>query len=197
MNDFNVIAPIYDRLAGFVFGDSIEKATSHFLSEIQANDKVLVLGGGTGKLLEIIPECGEIAFLDKSKSMITRARKRRCKNQVAFVREDFLQYRNASEWDVVICPFFLDCFDARHLRLAMEKITNSLTIGGRLIISDFQETRSLALFRFMHFFFRLFARLESKKLKNIHQHILEKGFTVEKEEFYHKKIIFSRVYRNL
>ena len=57
-NNFNTIAPVYDFLAKMVFGRSLERAQAAFLSDLETKvkAKVLIVGGGTGKVLELLPE---------------------------------------------------------------------------------------------------------------------------------------------
>ena len=92
VNDFNFIAPFYDVLARIVFGNAILKAQTTHLSEINENDQVLILGGGTGKLLEHIPFCDRVDYVEKSEKMIRIAKRRLVNRSVNFVNHDFLNY---------------------------------------------------------------------------------------------------------
>ncbi len=197
MNNFNFIAPFYDRLARIVFGRSIENATYHFLSEIQEDSAVLILGGGTGKILSSIPKCEKVTYLEKSEKMINRAKTHKVDMDMEFINKDFLAFDAKHSYDFIICPFFLDCFNEKNLDEVINQIDGLIKTDGKLLVTDFQATRKQLLIRLMHLFFRIFASLESKKLKNIHRFILQNRFEIEKEEFFHKNMIFSRVYRNL
>ncbi len=197
MNNFNFIAPFYDRLARLVFGSSIEDATNFYLGEIKENSDVLFLGGGTGRVLLAMPVCKSITYLEKSGRMILRAKTKKVDARIEFVEDDFLKFHSQRSYDIVICPFFLDCFNDEHLANAIGQINTLVKKDGKLLVTDFQSTNGNWLIRFMHLFFRAFASLESKKLKNIHHFILQNRFETEKEEFFHKNMIFSRVYRNL
>lgn len=197
MNNFDLIAPFYDRLAGLVFKGAIYEASHHLVGEIAKEDHVLVLGGGTGKILDKLPFCKKVDFLDKSSKMIEIAKKRKSSNPVYFVHEDFLSYSCEGQYSIVICPFFLDCFGHEKLGYILKKIKRILKPGGKLMVTDFQSTRKSLLMVTMHLFFRFFASLESKSLKNIHESVLQSGFKMEKEVFFYKNLIFSRIYRNL
>ncbi len=197
MNNFNFIAPFYDRLARLVFGDSIEEATKHFLNEIQEDSEVLILGGGTGKILTQFPSCKQVTYLEKSKEMLSRAKAHKADLNVDFIKEDFLTFDSKRTYDFVICPFFLDCFHEKHLTEALDKIHKIIKLNGKLVVIDFQPNKMQLLMRLMHLFFSVFASLESKKLKNINRFTLQNRFEIEKEEFFHKNMIFSRLYRNL
>ncbi len=198
VNDFNAIAPIYSLISRFVFGNSLLKSQIIHLDEIRSTDNVLILGGGTGEMLKFIPLCESIYFLDKSPGMLERARKRRSNQAITFIEADFLDWDFHGSFNVVLCPFFLDCFNDRNLRQAIGKSKVLLTDGGLLMVSDFQKTATnRLLLKGMHLFFKFFAKLESGKLKDIHSEILKMNFKLEQEKFLHRNQVFSRLYRNL
>ena len=197
MNNFNLIAPVYDALARLIFKDSLILAQKAFLDKISASDSVLILGGGSGEILEYIPKCKKVTFLDKSKKMLSKAEKRTAR-KVSFVMVDFLIDSLDGTFDVVICPFFLDCFNRSNLRLAVSKCKEILKDDGIFIVCDFQATHSNKLLLIiMHLFFRLFTNLESSRLKNIHQEIVDFDFKEDESKFFHRNQVFSRLYRNL
>jgi len=198
VNDFNLIAPFYDGIVRFVFGRKLIEIQQVHLSVIQPNHRVLILGGGTGKILYHILECTEIDFLDKSRSMINLARKNTFYNPVNFLAEDFLTFQTTKNYDVVICPFFLDCFDEENLKKVLQRIKSVLEPEGSLIVIDFEvQNQKKLLQRVMHVFFKLFTKLESGRLKNLHDYAVSSGFRLTDEKFSHQNQLFSRLYRNL
>ncbi|MEP5611821.1 MAG: class I SAM-dependent methyltransferase [Cyclobacteriaceae bacterium] len=197
MNNFDFVAPFYDRLADLVFGDAIEKSATYFLDEIEEGANVLIVGGGTGKILDSLPKCKQVTYLEKSSKMIVRAKRKAPDQAVKFVEMDFLDFETNEQYDFVICPFFLDCFDENSLTKVLERISQSLRTNGGLMVSDFHSKTESTLITLMHYFFRIFSSLESKKLKDIHCFITQSQFQSEKEEFFHQNMIFSRLYRNL
>lgn len=197
VNNFDLVAPFYDRLSKVVFRDQLSNAQFVFLNQIRSTDSVLVLGGGTGELLDYIPKCGSIDFLEKSNKMVERAKKRKSTG-ISFINEDFLTWEIGSTYDVIICPFFLDCFNDRSLRVVLNKIQTLLKNGGKLIVNDFQSTGSNSFqLSLMHRFFRIFSNLEASFLLNINQIVIEQGFELMEEKFLYRNRLFSRLYRNL
>ena len=197
-NRFDLIAPWYDFIGKLVFGNSIIKSQSYFISEIKESHTVLILGGGTGKLLSQTPKCERIHFVDLSQKMIDRAKKRGSKSSINFIQADFLTHDFASRYDVIICPFFLDCFNETHLQQAILKVKNLLKEDGKLIVTDFQQTNgNKFLLKLMHYFFKIFASLESKRLKSIHQEVELVGFSEVESKYFYRNMIFSRLYGNL
>ncbi len=198
VNDFNRIAPFYDRIAKLIFGNQLIRAQIHFLSEIKPNDDVLILGGGTGQLLEYFPSCNKVLFVEKSEQMILYASRRKIEADVDYINEDFLNYDHNRKFDIIICPFFLDCFDEINLHQVLRKIKSSLKSEGNLLVIDFKKNGFNGLMlKSMHVFFRIFSKLESKSLLDIHQKVLDVGFREAKVKFSHRNQLFSRLYRNL
>jgi trans-aconitate methyltransferase len=78
LNGFDSIAGIYDVLAKLVFGQSIQRAQTHFLPNARNCTSILVLGGGTGWLLRHIRQvnaAAHIVYVDASSAMLHRARR--------------------------------------------------------------------------------------------------------------------------
>lgn len=198
LNQFDLVAPFYDALSRLVFGDQIVKSQTHFLHQVRKDDQVLLLGGGTGQILEAIPACSKIFYLDKSRKMIKLARRRSSSSDIEFLNKDFFDLELPIQFDKIICPFFLDCFSGTNLSLAISKIESLLADKGVLIVTDFEDKNmSKFLDKVMHTFFKVTSKLESNSLKPIDQFIHESGFEKLQEKFFHRNMIFSRVYRNL
>lgn len=197
MNNFDLIAPIYDTLAGVMFGRNLEESQQSFVDEIGADEKVLVLGGGTGNILELIPPCERIDYLDKSRKMLDLAQQRLASSMVHFIEGDFLDVPLTGKYDTVICQFFLDCFSPEMLVKALHKIKSVLSDAGKVVIADFCYPPNHLMSRAMHLFFRLFASIESRSLQDIAGTVTSHGFKEEQINFFHNNYIFSGLYRNL
>ncbi|MEM9337473.1 MAG: class I SAM-dependent methyltransferase [Bacteroidota bacterium] len=183
MNNFNFIAPFYDLCARIIFGSIIDRSQRYFIDQLPSEGHVLVLGGGTGKILEVISS-QKVVFLDKSSTMIKYAKQRETSSSVVFLQEDFLSFEIHEQFDVIMSPFFLDCFNGENLRAALIKIRKSIKPSGKLIVTDFQRARNERLLNVMHWFFKFTAGLESTSLKDIHSIIMEMGLIQEKEVFF-------------
>ncbi|MEZ4686196.1 MAG: hypothetical protein R3B47_09055 [Bacteroidia bacterium] len=57
---FNRLAPVYDFLASLVFGNRIRQAQRWLLDFIPEGSSILILGGGTGWILEELAEKAHI-----------------------------------------------------------------------------------------------------------------------------------------
>lgn len=192
MNDFDAISSSYDILVRLVFGDKLWQATNYFLKDIDPNASVLILGGGTGRILDAF-KGQTITYVEKSNKMLVRARAKTSAN-VIFIHEDFMEWNTVETYDVVICPFFLDVFDSENLMKATEKISQYLSIRGTLIVTDFQQTgrrKHELLLWIMHAFFYVVTHLESNRLQDIKGALKHTGLIPVNERTWYKGFIFS------
>ena len=77
MNDFDPIASWYDRLGKIVFFDRLHIAQKEYLNQLKQGNSLLILGGGTGRILEDIDRLGlnlNIDFVEPSSEMIKKAK---------------------------------------------------------------------------------------------------------------------------
>ena len=192
-NNFNFVAPFYRWLSLMVYGRKLEAVQHTHLNLIEPGANILVLGGGSGEILNHLPADSHITFLDLSEAMLDQAKKKR---RVHFVHADFLQWESTEHFDCIITPFFLDCFAPDDLQTAIQKIKVLLQPDGRLIVVDFYHDGRRTtgfLLRLMHLFFRWTANLSSGKLQDIHETVLQEGFfCIEKQE--ERGSTFSAVY---
>lgn len=194
--NFNFIAPFYDLLSLIFFlgGRGLKKAQQVHVQNIKSNDKVLILGGGTGEILAWLPNDCEVIYLELSAAMIHRAKRR---GSAHFVQADFFTCSINQRFDWIICPFFLDCFDEENLKEALEKIHHFMKKNGRVIITDFSSVcwRHKLIVVSMICFFRLTANLQATRLLPIHSLVLQADFMQDEGCFFREGFIFSAMYR--
>ncbi len=191
MTNFNFIAPAYDGLVRVVFGSKLWKTQKTHLHLIQPDDRVLILGGGTGRILDWIPSC-EVTYLELSLAMIKRAKQRGHAN---FIHADFLKWESDEVFDWIICPFFLDCFVESELIKCLNKMDKMLSEQGQVVVSDFKvgKARHQLLVTSMMLFFRLTAGLKAKKLLDLTS-ILKTYFKPMKQASFLNGLVFSDLY---
>ena len=195
MNQFDFLAPFYDQLVEAVFDQRIKHCTHSFLRLVRDKDRVLIIGGGTGRSIGNTP--GNITYIEKSKKMVDRARRYLKYSKVNFLIEDFFHFKAPQKYDKIVCPFFLDCFNPKNLRTVLLKIHSLLSDEGMLIVSDFERSEQLnnrILHVIMYVFFRFTANLDSKYLCDIHQVVIDNGFEeMDRKNF--GKTIYSSTYK--
>jgi len=198
-NTFDAVAPYYNLLARLFIGSYYFDAQCQFLDQIPENSRILILGGGgDGWLLERIPESQVIHFMDKSEKMMSKAKSRNHKSRsIEFIHADYMEYDFKDHYDCIIANYFFDVFNEHNLHCAINKTFDLLGDVGKLLVSDFQNTKRKAdrvFIDIMHLFFRISTNLESRKLKPIDNEVRNKFVLMHKKNF-KNDLIFSAVYQ--
>lgn len=184
--DFNRIAPVYDALKRLVFGQALERAQTVFLDRIPPGASVLIVGGGTGLLLEplfITNPQNRIVYLEASARMLTRASRRILNHQlpgtVEFRLGDETTLQSGERFDVVITPFVLDLFTEETLQTRLlPRLRRALKPGGQWLVTDFVPPVGYGqkiLIQSMIRFFRLTANIEACTLADWQKLMTETG----------------------
>lgn len=176
---YNLLAPLYDRLAVFIVGKAIHEAQTHFLHCLADRKKLLILGGGTGWILEGIQKINsdlKIDFIDQSPKMIELAKVRRIGLEINFIVGTEADIR-ASDYDCVITNFYLDLFENTQLKSITAIIQSHLQPGTLWLATDFcaNTVRQRVTIRFMYFFFRMVTGLTTTMLPSWQQVLIEAG----------------------
>ncbi len=175
LNNYDPIARHYDALSRLVFHKAQVNAQIHQLNFIPAAGKILIVGGGTGWILEelskIHPQCLSITYVEISAEMISLAKKRNIgKNSIDFINcaiEDFIA---ADQYDVVQTAFLFDNFARERIEEVFKKLDHILKPGGLWLFTDFsyqpgkdQRWKGFLL-KMMYAFFRRITDTEAKDL---------------------------------
>jgi len=175
---FDFIAPFYDGLARLVIGRDIVNAQLHFIKSIKGCNHLLILGGGSGWILDFL--CKEfpdlkIDYIDMSPGMLNGARKRRGNHKhITFIQGTENNIPDKL-YDGVITNFYLDMFHEQSLKMVLEKIKGSLADDALWVITDFVDERrshSIKLW-LMYRFFRLVAGIEATFLPDWQKQLTE------------------------
>ena len=199
-NNFDLVAPYYDRLVRLVFGKSMIQAQTYFLKKIAPGSSVLVLGGGTGlwlnHLLSLNPGC-KIIFIDSSEKMIEQAKRFTNNSSRIDFRLGNENSMNADDqFDVVVAYCYLDLFSDNLLPEIISKIRNKTSNGAQWIVVDFVSTSwwHSAMIFIMYSFFRITAGLANGKLPDWEQILKQSNLTRVEEKFFYAGIIKSAVF---
>ena len=201
--DFSKIAPYYDFLQKLVFRQQLQQAQSHFLDDIQDNSIVLVVGGGTGKILHSIlsnstPQ--SIIYVEKSAKMIELARSKFPEFKgIEYINEDVLEWNSNGRFDAIVLPFVMDVFSDDDAKLVLKKLGGLLKENGQLIYTDFVNSgkdnrRASILISTMYWFFKLTANLKTQKLPNVDPTFNSLGFKIKAAQKFCSGMVESRVY---
>lgn len=206
LNNYNKIASYYDFLAKLVFGKSLINAQKDQLVYIPAKSKILIVGGGTGWILEEIAnvraEGLSIDYVEASSKMIGIAKKRKIgANMVNFLCSRMENLEETNKYDVVITPFIFDNFEEEQVLTNFLLINQSLKSCGYWLFSDFCVRSKTylnwknVLLRTMYLFFRLMAKVQTKRLIDIAPIFDGGNFELIIERWYYKKMIRAAVYQ--
>lgn len=173
--DYNKIARFYDWLSRLVYGKSLIRSQRCLLSLIPAGSSVLVVGGGTGWILEDIsklPQPGiSVTYVEQSASMMRLAKKREIGNlRVDFDCQPFETYGGMQKFDCLFTAYFLDNFSSVQLPSIFQKLSGLLKEGGIWLYADFVDQKKggpvwqKLLLKLMYLFFRICCGIEATKL---------------------------------
>lgn len=176
--NYDTIASSYNWISELVFGKQLFLAKTHFIKRLPNLKRILVFGGGTGKLLAPLCQAfptAHIHFLEDSKEMVSNAQKTfpEQAKRIHFEQGDESKL-GANQYDAVFTPFVLDVFENTRLTHTMGAINESLLPGGHWIHTDFYIDGSSqywqrVLVKIMYLFFAIVARQTNQKLPDFDQ----------------------------
>ena len=187
---------VYDLLAKIVFFGAIRSSQVRLLGYINANDHVLIVGGGTGWILEEIDKMAKpltITYVELHAGMMAKSKKRRLTDrlQVHFMASD-IRAAALGQYDVIITNYVLDVFAEKDLEPVMNTLHEALKKDGRWIITDFVQVKHAAgkaLVKLMYVFFRWTMSIEGNRLLDFeHRMAIRKFMPLECHHFFHKMI---------
>ncbi|MFK7922553.1 MAG: class I SAM-dependent methyltransferase [Bacteroidia bacterium] len=190
--NFDFIAPIYDRLANWVFGSVLARSRRILLTEIEAVDRTLIIGGGSGDMLFCLAErqiSKQIVYLEPS-SRFTQTAKDRWKKeyptlaaQVSWVQTNWQEYSEDRKFDLITTDYLLDLFPAEDVDELVERLALWLKPGGYWLYVDFCQNEQTAWWwrpvRFlMYRFFAMVAGVPGRKISDVRAIASKKGFRI-------------------
>jgi len=201
--NFNNASWFYDDLAFIFYGKVLINAQVYMLKFIPANSNVLIVGGGTGWILEQIakihPSNLNITYVEVSVKMMARSKKRMLGNNIVlFINEAIEDVTLKSDYDVVITPFLLDNFTEGTLQKVFNHVHGLLKPGGVWLNTSFRVSGKWGhkiLLKFMFLFFNLICKVEATKLPNIETQFEKHGYKATAQQSFFNNFIISRVYQ--
>ena len=195
-------AYFYDRLSRLVFGRSLIKAQVYLLPHIPANSSVLIIGGGTGWILEEItkrhPSGLNITYVEVSAKMTALSRKRNTGgNDVKFINKG-IEEVDTGQQDVIITPFLFDNFTGKQLAGIFDHIHHLLKPGGLWLNTDFQLTGKwwhYILLKSMLLFFKVLCGVESWRLPDVTGTFYKYGYQLHEAKTFYSDFIITSMYR--
>jgi ubiquinone/menaquinone biosynthesis C-methylase UbiE len=206
-NNYDRIANYYDRIHHLFFGQAEIVAQVELLDYVRPGDRLLIVGGGTGWILEriaaVFPSGLTITYIESSVRMMELTKARNWGgNDVTFVSgvvEDWVS--GEGEFDCILTGFFFDNFPEEHAVRIVEQLSGCLREGGCWLEADFYYARrrgklwQAVLLWLMYVSARLICGVEAKWLPDMERIFTERGFRLEWGGFHYQRLIRSTVYR--
>ena len=193
----------YDRLSRVIYGQALIRAQVYLLGHIPKNAEVLIVGGGTGWILEEIaklhPSGLKITYVEISAKMMALSRKRNAgNNEVIYINDAVENIEERTIYDVAFTPFLFDNFTEQTLQKVFSHIHNHLKPGSAWLNIDFRVTgkwwQQLFL-RSMFLFFRMICDIEASHLPAIEKCFEQHQYRVINQKSFFGEFILSTVYQ--
>jgi ubiquinone/menaquinone biosynthesis C-methylase UbiE len=200
--NFNNAAPFYDRLSRLVYGRAVINAQVYLMQFIPVDSKVLIVGGGTGWILEeitnIYPSGLNVTYVEVSAKMVAISKKRNAgANKVVFINGAIENIALPADFNVVITPFLFDNFTEQTVQQVFNHIRQLLRPGGLWLNCDFQLTGKWwqgVLLRSMILFFRIVCNIEASRLPDVETHFDEHDYKIVAQQTFYGDFIISKVW---
>ncbi|GAB3540650.1 hypothetical protein GCM10027443_38880 [Pontibacter brevis] len=206
---FHRVASFYDRLARLVYGDALEQAQLSLLPQLPQEGRVLVIGGGSGWILEQLLLTGkrlDILYLDAAPAMLQRARQRH--ERFRLPHSCSVSFRLGTEkallpheqFEAVITPFLLDLFPPPRLQQLMHTLAAALTPSSWWLLADFWPVQQPPPFRQqlfiwgMYRFFGLVSGVKAKQLPDYAAHFRSLGFQETHSRSFYSGMVQAKVF---
>ncbi len=202
-SNYNNSAWFYDRLSRAVYGRALINAQVYLLQYIPQGANILIVGGGTGWILEeltkIHPSGLTITYVEIAADMMALSKKRNTgENEVVFINEAIENVSLQSVFNVVITPFLFDNFTEQTLQTVFNHIHGLLEPGGIWLNTDFQITGKWwqnVLLKSMFLFFRILCHIEASRLPDVETHFNQHQYKSIASQTFFSAFIISKVYR--
>lgn len=206
LNNYDKIAPYYDTLSRLVFFKSQVIAQVNQLKYLPKNSSVLIVGGGSGWILEEIskihPQGIKITYVEISAKMIILSKARNPgNNEVEFVNLGIEKFKSDRLFDVILTPFLFDNFNILRAEDVFKKLNDLLNKNGLWLFADFSlggnkgKWWKWILLNSMYLFFRLLRIIEANKLVDINCYFIKANYQIMEERFYYGSFIKASIFK--
>lgn len=202
--NYNNSAWFYDGLSRLVYGRALVKAQVYLLHFIPEKANVLIVGGGTGWILDelsrVHPSGLKVTYVEVASNMMARSKKRNTgNNQVIFIDAAIENASLQADFDVVITPFLFDSFTESTLDKVFGHIHAALKPKGLWLYADFRLTEKWwqqFLLKLMLKFFKLICNIEADRLPDIEKRFERHNYKITAQQTFFYDFVAARVYTN-
>ncbi|KRT15318.1 hypothetical protein ASU31_14905 [Pedobacter ginsenosidimutans] len=208
LNNYDKIASHYDTLSRLVFFKSQVNAQINQLPYIQEGNTILIVGGGTGWILEELAKIYsgglKIVYVEISAKMIALSQKRNYKsNHVEFVNIGIEDFKTDVVFDVILTPFLFDNFEEQRAVKVFDQLNAYLKKDGLWFLVDFSLNKingnwwKWLLLRLMYGFFKLLGIVEANQLIDMNPYFFKANYLIVEERLYYGSFIKATIFRKI
>jgi ubiquinone/menaquinone biosynthesis C-methylase UbiE len=200
--NYNNSAWFYDELSRLVYGRALINAQVYLLQFIPAKANVLIVGGGTGGILDelsrVHPSGLKITYVEVASKMMARSKKRNTgSNRVVFINDAIENVSLPADFDVVITPFLFDSFSELTLDKVFDHIHAALKPKGLWLYADFRLTEKWwqqFLLKLMLKFFKIICNIEASRLPDIEKRFEQHHYKIIAQQTFFYDFVIAKVY---
>ncbi len=193
----------YERLSKLVFGNAQVNAQEYFLNLIPPRARILIIGGGTGQILESVaklyPSGLHITYVEISANMMELSRKRNvAQNEVIYITEDISQLSLTQEFDVIITAFLFDNFSTQEIYKLFPNIHQRLVPNGLWLNTDFQLTGPIwqkVMLKSMYYFFKILNAVKVTQLPETEEVFTIYQYQLTAKKTFYRNFIIAKAYK--
>ncbi|MEJ7646008.1 MAG: methyltransferase domain-containing protein [Chryseolinea sp.] len=202
LNAFDKVSGVYDSLVSLVFGQSIRNAQLIYLGEVKHSKCILIIGGGTGWIIEeliAINANAAIWYVEASGKMLKISKSRdkvATRTNIKFVHGTEKSLPDFPVFDAVIANFYFDLFSDDALESVIACLRRSMFPGTILLVSDFNPPVNWwqrLLMSSMYRFFRIVSGLVTDRLPHWQRSLKKNNFLLLKTGTFYRGFIRSSV----
>lgn len=188
-----------------MFFKSQVNAQINQLHSIPKDSSVLIVGGGTGWILEEIaklhPSGIKIIYVEISAKMLALSRARNYGgNEVEFVNIGIEDFETNLIFDVILTPFLFDNFSEQRIEVVFSKLNNLLKQNGKWLLVDFSLNTNKGkwwkwlVLKSMYVFFKMLGIVEATNLIDVKPYFVAEQYQIVEERFYYAAFIKACVF---
>lgn len=205
-NNYDRVAWFYDFLGSVVFQGALMRSQQSLVGFIQAPARVLIVGGGTGRILEEIAKLHAggltITYVEISEKMLAKAQKQNYgQNQVSFLLMPVDYFNTEAQFDVILTPFLFDNFSQERAQKIFRILDKVLISKGIWLFADFRTEENKVtnwrkwLLKTMYAFFNIFLQIEAESLPDTAILFKRTGYRQIFQKFHFNRFIHSLVFQ--
>jgi len=182
------------------------KAQINQLHSIPENSSLLIVGGGTGWILEEIAKVYSsglnITYVEISEKMIKLSKARDFKNnKVDFIPLGIEDFKTEQIFDVILTPFLFDNFSRHRAEAVFNGLHQHLKVNGLWLFVDFSISANkgkwwkVIILKSMYLFFKVMGIVEANQLIDMQSYFIQEKYKTMEQRLYYKGFISATVYQ--